>query len=46
MIQIGNHRRFLALQMGQSKLLDETREIQDFILTSFEKLLKQSSSRQ
>ena len=46
MIQIENHRRVLALQMGQSKLLDETREIQDFISTSFEMLLEQSSSRQ
>jgi hypothetical protein len=31
MIQIENHRRVLALQMGQAKLLDEARQIVDMV---------------
>jgi len=31
MIQIENHRRVLALQMGQAKLLDEARQIVDIV---------------
>jgi len=45
MIQIENHRRVLALQMGQGKLLDETRDMKDMVVSGFEVLLRQSQRK-
>lgn len=44
MIQIENRRRVLSLQIGQSKLLDETREIQDMVVSSWKQSQKVSKA--